>query len=134
MSIASEITRLQNAKSALKTAIEGKGVSVPASTKLDGYPALVDSIETGGGGGNVIKFVEIDLSDESTSSSSPYVIDVTDDDVIYSLSENYDNRQYFRFNIAGRLSEVSSVRDKKVLCWRRNGSSSMLNCPTSGYL
>lgn len=52
MSIASEIERLQNAKSALKTAIEGKGVSVPASTKLDGYPALVDSIEQGGGGSN----------------------------------------------------------------------------------
>ena len=48
MSIASEIERLQNAKSALKTAIEGKGVSVPASTKLDGYSALVDSIEQGG--------------------------------------------------------------------------------------
>ena len=51
MSINSEIERLQNAKSALKTAIEGKGVSVPASTKLDAYPALVDSIEAGGGGG-----------------------------------------------------------------------------------
>ena len=48
MSIASEIERLQNAKSALKTAIEGKGVSVPAATKLDGYSALVDSIEQGG--------------------------------------------------------------------------------------
>lgn len=53
MSVNSEIERLQNAKSALKTAIEGKGVSVPASTKLDGYPALVDSIEQGGGGGSV---------------------------------------------------------------------------------
>lgn len=49
MSVNSEIERLQGAKSALKTAIEGKGVSVPASTKLDGYSALVDSIETGGG-------------------------------------------------------------------------------------
>lgn len=53
MSIASEIERLQGAKSALKTAIEGKGVSVPASTKLDGYSALVNSIEQGGGGGGV---------------------------------------------------------------------------------
>lgn len=51
MSIASEITRLQNAKTALKTAIEGKGVTVPSSTKLDGYADLVDSIETGGGSG-----------------------------------------------------------------------------------
>lgn len=49
MSIASEIERLQNAKSALKTAIEGKGVSVPSDTKLDGYADLVDSIEQGGG-------------------------------------------------------------------------------------
>lgn len=50
MSIATEITRLQNAKSALATSIEGKGVTVPSSTKLDGYAALVDSIQTGGGG------------------------------------------------------------------------------------
>lgn len=51
MSVNSEIERLQTAKADLKTAIEGKGVSVPASTKLDGYSALVDSIEQGGGGG-----------------------------------------------------------------------------------
>ncbi len=50
MSIASEISRLQTAKADLKTAIEGKGVTVPSSTKLDGYADLVDSIETGGGG------------------------------------------------------------------------------------
>ena len=53
MSIASEITRLQSAKAAIKTAIEGKGVSVPSATKLDGYPTLIDSIQTGGGGTNV---------------------------------------------------------------------------------
>lgn len=51
MSIASEITRLQNAKSALATSIGNKGVTVPASTKLDRYSALVDQIQTGGGGG-----------------------------------------------------------------------------------
>lgn len=47
MSIASEITRLQTAKADLKTAIEGKGVSVPSSAKLDAYPALVESISEG---------------------------------------------------------------------------------------
>ena len=52
MSIVSEISRLQIAKADLKTAIEGKGVTVPNSTKLDGYADLVDSIETGGGGGS----------------------------------------------------------------------------------
>lgn len=49
MSIASEITRLQTAKVALKTAIEGKGVTVPSATLLDGYADLVDDIPSGGG-------------------------------------------------------------------------------------
>lgn len=48
MSVQSEITRLQNAKTALKTAIENKGVTVPSSTKLDGYATLVDNISGGG--------------------------------------------------------------------------------------
>ena len=49
MAISDEIARLQQAKADLKTAIENKGVTVPSSTKLDGYADLVDSIETGGG-------------------------------------------------------------------------------------
>jgi hypothetical protein len=48
MSIASELSRLQQAKSDLATSIENKGVTVPAATTLDGYAALVDSIPTGG--------------------------------------------------------------------------------------
>ena len=51
MSIATEITRLQTAKSNLKTSIENKGVTVPSSTTLDGYAALVDQISVGGGSG-----------------------------------------------------------------------------------
>lgn len=45
MSISSEITRLQNAKADLKTALENKGVTVPSSATLDDYADLVDSIE-----------------------------------------------------------------------------------------
>lgn len=47
MSIATEITRLQNAKASIKTSIENKGVTVPSATKLDGYSTLIDSIQTG---------------------------------------------------------------------------------------
>jgi len=54
MSIASEITRLQTAKANLKTSIEAKGVTVSSSATLDAYPALVDSIPSGGGGSVVI--------------------------------------------------------------------------------
>lgn len=54
MSVSSEITRLTNAKSAIKTAIEGKGVTVSSSATLDGYADLIDSIQTGGGGATLV--------------------------------------------------------------------------------
>ena len=47
MSIQSEVTRLSGAKSSIATAIENKGVTVPSGTKLDGMPALINSISTG---------------------------------------------------------------------------------------
>lgn len=49
MSIQTELTRITNAKAAIKAAIEGKGVTVPAATLLDGMAALIESIEAGGG-------------------------------------------------------------------------------------
>lgn len=52
MTIQTELTRITNAKAAIKTAIEGKGVTVPAGTLLDGMATLIESIEAGGGGGN----------------------------------------------------------------------------------
>ena len=52
MSIQTELTRLTNAKAAIQTAIEGKGVTVPSGTLLDGMAALIESIEAGGGSGN----------------------------------------------------------------------------------
>ena len=49
MSIQTELTRIINAKAAIKTAIEGKGVTVPDGTLLDGMASLIESIEAGGG-------------------------------------------------------------------------------------
>ena len=49
MSIQTELTRLTNAKAAIKTAIEGKGVTVPEATLLDGMASLIEAIEAGGG-------------------------------------------------------------------------------------
>ena len=46
MSIQSELTRLTNAKAAIKMAIEGKGVTVPDATLLDGMAALIEGIKT----------------------------------------------------------------------------------------
>ena len=48
MSVQSEITRLENAKNSISTAITNKGVTVPSGTKLDGMAALIGNIESGG--------------------------------------------------------------------------------------
>ena len=53
MSIQTELTRITNAKAAIKTAIEGKGITVPDGTLLDGMSVLIDSIEAGGGSENL---------------------------------------------------------------------------------
>ena len=47
MSIASEVERLESAKSDLKTALESKGVAVPEGAKLDEFPALVRQLGNG---------------------------------------------------------------------------------------
>lgn len=60
MSIQTELTRITNAKAAIKAAVEGKGVTVPDGTLLDGMAALVESIQAGGGG-------EIDFSPFSSA-------------------------------------------------------------------
>lgn len=56
MSIQTELIRITNAKAAIKTAIEGKGVTVPSGTLLDGMASLIESIEAGGGGMKVEVF------------------------------------------------------------------------------
>ena len=48
MSIQTDLTRIKNAKAAIKAAIEGKGVTVPDGTLLDGMAALIEAIEAGG--------------------------------------------------------------------------------------
>ena len=47
MSIANEITRMGNAKTAIASAIKEKGVAVPSGTKLDGMAPLIGQIQQG---------------------------------------------------------------------------------------
>jgi len=60
MSVADKITRLQNAKASIKTAIENKGVVVGDGT-IDTYASKIDEITVGGGssGGNSITDEEL---------------------------------------------------------------------------
>lgn len=50
MSVASEITRIQNAKGNIKSAIENKGVSVPSDALLDTYATYISQISGGSSG------------------------------------------------------------------------------------
>ena len=58
MSVQTEISRLESAKAAIKTAIEGKGVTVPDGTLLDGMAALIEAIEAGGGDADFSSLVD----------------------------------------------------------------------------
>lgn len=51
MSIASEIQRISGCREDIKNAIAAKGVTVPVTATLSSCPDLIDSIQTGGGGG-----------------------------------------------------------------------------------
>lgn len=62
MSIQTELTRITNAKAAIKTAIEGKGVTVPDGTRLDGMATLIESIEAGGSGGGGFDSNHVDIA------------------------------------------------------------------------
>lgn len=64
MSIQTEITRIESAKTAIATAIEGKGVTVPNGAKLDGMASLIESIEAGGSGGMKVEVFSITPADE----------------------------------------------------------------------
>ena len=72
MSIQTELTRITNAKAAIKAAIESKGVTVPDATLLDGMAALIESIEAGGGG-KIARGTFIPA--ETTSLNLPYEIE-----------------------------------------------------------
>lgn len=47
MSVYTEITRINNAKANIKTAIESKGVSVPSAANIDTYSSYVAQIQVG---------------------------------------------------------------------------------------
>lgn len=59
MSVQSELTRLQNAKAAIKAAIEGKGATVPDGTLLDGMAEIITNLPSGGGAVNFAPFSKI---------------------------------------------------------------------------
>lgn len=93
MSIQSELTRLTNAKAAIQTAIEGKGVTVPDGTLLDGMAALIESIEAGGGGYEVSVGL-ITPTEDSTTLSFEHGLSKAPDYVTVFLPAGYSYTTY----------------------------------------
>ena len=115
MSIQTELTRLTNAKAAIQTAIEGKGVTVPSGTLLDGMASLIESIEAGGISNNIVAG-SFTLS-ESLTTSSPLYIDVTfpkdELPLMYLVYEDTSNLDYNDVShTKSRLRSVIAVRVK----------------------
>lgn len=105
MSIQTELTRLTNAKAAIQTAIEGKGITVPVGTLLDGMAALIEaeviSFSDFKYNFSKVYYGDITFDREASLSLYPIVIDapgikedlhgaqiiiVTSDDTAYSTS------------------------------------------------
>ena len=77
MTIASEISRLQNAKAAIKAAIQEKGVDVDDSTKLDGYAEKIGMIETGGTAQETTGVISVAVAGGGTADSADFTCDFT---------------------------------------------------------
>lgn len=79
MSIQTDLTRIKNAKVAIKAAIEGKGITVPDATLLDGMAALIESIEAGSGNASVFGSI-------TPASNGPITI-------THNFGDGYNTRQ-----------------------------------------
>jgi len=95
MSIASEISRLQTAKTDIKTAIEAKGVTVPSSAKIDVFDDYIAQIPTGGSYQS--KTVSPTESSQTVSPDSGY-------DALSSVTVNAISNTYVGSGIARKSS------------------------------
>ena len=112
MSISSEITRLNNAKAAIKQSLANKGVEVSDSALLDEYPALIDSVEVGGGGegGNLAYEAYWNLKTTNNTNYKEAFSDYkgTELDVSKLDTSNVTNMMYM-FNNCSNLTSIGNV-------------------------
>lgn len=139
MSIQTELTRITNAKAAIKTAIEGKGVTVPAATLLDGMASLIESIEAGGGGSfdlsnflqnitDVISFSFTPIRDEAgykidkpSTNSIPRMGFVYTDDISYAYNKSI--LCFWLYTAVDPYTDVSSGANLQVHIYTSNEST-----------
>ena len=84
-SILENLQSIIDSKTSIKTSISNKGVTVPAEAKLNALPALIDSIEQGGGAPEIVDVVFANLVENAES---------TDIDVVVRIMSNGANATY----------------------------------------
>ena len=78
MSIATELTRIQQAKADIKSAIEAKGVTIPSSATIDTYDDYVAQISGGGSYDGIVKSISVnDFTGTTFNKVYTYITEVT---------------------------------------------------------
>lgn len=107
MSIASEITRLQQAKNNIKMAIQDKGVIVPSSTKLDDYYDYIAQIPSGGATSFTRNNGDILWSDNGSYQNGQNGETIPESDLTMNgnltVDENGGNYQVVQFTVNGHI-------------------------------
>lgn len=121
MSLETEISRLQTAKSEIKTAIEQKDVAVPEETRLDGYAALVMQIRAGG------------PPEEFSAGDHPLMAvwngaHVTSEEITDTgLKLNIEKTGTYRFKVPAASSSVLGIGGSPNVYLYRNGAQEASN-------
>lgn len=92
MSIQTELTRITNAKAAIKAAIEGKGVTVPDGTLLDGMASLIESISAGLSNIEVVSFTPTETGNhlvDLETNAEPFVIFCVRDSFVSGATDSH---------------------------------------------
>lgn len=121
MSIATEITRLQNAKSSIKQSIENKGVSVPSDETLSNYNTYIDNITQGEetldvGGKNPVLIKKYHEEIPFSETNYPNITPTTSNQRMYSGIEkfrqqvDFDNYDY----VVKHTTQVKPVYKEEI--------------------
>lgn len=100
-----EIDRIETAKASIKAAIEGKGVSVPSDTKIDGMAALISNI-SGGGSGTDLKTCTLTVRGEPTNYYPT--------DIAYTTVNDSGDIQYAYNSVSDSSITVTCLRNSIV--------------------
>ena len=105
MSIQTDLTRIKNAKAAIKAYIEGKGLTVPDATLLDGMASMLESIEAGCSENQLVYGTYTPASDQTAEYGGSFSVEfgfVPDVFVMYPLNSTINRKKNSAVTIIDR--------------------------------